>query len=96
MRLCRLHGAVTVAPRFAGTAGCRPAPVIVVERSVWIGQLRGQASPAVLRLHAIVRDADDQDMIIGTFCLARGHALLHDDLDFDPMAAHPGLRIVPV
>lgn len=35
------------------------------------------------------------DMIIGTFCLARGHALLHDDRDFDPMTTHLGLRIVP-
>ena len=36
------------------------------------------------------------DMIIGTFCLSGGHALLHDDRDFDPMALHLGLRVVPV
>lgn len=36
------------------------------------------------------------DMIIGTFCLAGGHALLHDDRDFDPLAEHLGLRVVPV
>jgi predicted nucleic acid-binding protein len=36
------------------------------------------------------------DMIIGTFCVAGGHALLHDDRDFEPMAAHLGLRMVPV
>lgn len=36
------------------------------------------------------------DMIIGTFCLASGHVLLHDDRDFDPMAEHLGLRIAPV
>lgn len=35
-------------------------------------------------------------MIIGTFCMAGGHALLHEDRDFDPMAAHLGLRVVPV
>jgi predicted nucleic acid-binding protein len=35
------------------------------------------------------------DMIIGTFCLVRGHALLHDDRDFDPTATHLGLRVVP-
>jgi predicted nucleic acid-binding protein len=32
------------------------------------------------------------DMIIGTFCLERGHLLLHDDRDFSPMVAHLGLR----
>jgi predicted nucleic acid-binding protein len=32
------------------------------------------------------------DLIIGTFCLARGHALLHDDRDFLPMQSHLGLR----
>ena len=32
------------------------------------------------------------DLIIGTFCLTRGYALLHDDRDFDAMAAHLGLR----
>jgi len=36
------------------------------------------------------------DMIIGTFCVAGGHALLHDDRDFAPMAGHLGLRMVPV
>jgi predicted nucleic acid-binding protein len=34
------------------------------------------------------------DMIIGTFCIAGGHGLLHDDRDFDPMAAFLGLRVV--
>ena len=28
------------------------------------------------------------NLIIGTFCLAHGHMLLHDDRDFDAMAAH--------
>jgi predicted nucleic acid-binding protein len=36
------------------------------------------------------------DMIIGTFCLLGGHVLLHNDRDFDPLAAHLGLRVVPV
>ena len=36
------------------------------------------------------------DMIIGTFCISGGHALLHDDRDFEPMVAHLGLRTVPV
>jgi predicted nucleic acid-binding protein len=34
------------------------------------------------------------DVIIGTFCLERGHALLHDDRDFDPFAMHLGMRVV--
>ncbi len=36
------------------------------------------------------------DMVIGTFCLRFGHALLHNDRDFDPMAAHLGLKVVSV
>jgi predicted nucleic acid-binding protein len=33
------------------------------------------------------------DLIIGAFCIARAHVLLHDDRDFDPMAAHLGLQV---
>jgi predicted nucleic acid-binding protein len=33
------------------------------------------------------------DLIIGTFCIAGGHGLLHDDRDFEPMAALLGLRV---
>jgi len=33
------------------------------------------------------------DMIIGTFCIAGGHVLLHDDRDFGPMADHLGLLV---
>jgi predicted nucleic acid-binding protein len=33
------------------------------------------------------------DLIIGTFCLEYGHALLHRDRDFTPMQRHLGLRI---
>ena len=33
------------------------------------------------------------DLIIGTYCIERGHALLHDDRDFDPMEQHLGLRV---
>ena len=32
------------------------------------------------------------DLIIGTYCLERGHQLLHDDRDFDPMVTHLGLQ----
>ena len=34
------------------------------------------------------------DLIIATYCLAHGHALLHNDRDFEPMCAHLGLRVV--
>jgi predicted nucleic acid-binding protein len=31
------------------------------------------------------------DIIIGTYCIERGHALLHDDRDFESMQKHLGL-----
>jgi predicted nucleic acid-binding protein len=34
------------------------------------------------------------DLIIATFCIERGHTLLHDDRDFDAMAPHLGLTIL--
>jgi predicted nucleic acid-binding protein len=34
------------------------------------------------------------DIIIGTFCIERRHALLHDDRDFAPMEEHLGLVVV--
>jgi predicted nucleic acid-binding protein len=34
------------------------------------------------------------DLIIGTFCMERGHRLLHDDRDFAPMEEHLGLMVV--
>ncbi len=34
------------------------------------------------------------DLVIGTFCIANGHVLLHDDRNFDPMASHLGLRVL--
>lgn len=33
------------------------------------------------------------DVIIGTFCIERGHLLLHDDRDFEPMAKYLGLQV---
>ncbi len=33
------------------------------------------------------------DLIIGTYCIEHGHALLHSDRDFTSMAEHLGLRI---
>ncbi len=35
------------------------------------------------------------DLLIGTFCIEHGHALLHrDHRDFGPMASHLGLQVV--
>jgi len=34
------------------------------------------------------------DLIIATFCIERGHALLHQDRDFDPAERFFGLRVV--
>jgi predicted nucleic acid-binding protein len=34
------------------------------------------------------------DLVIGTFCIERGHALLHSDRDFAPMERLLGLQIV--
>lgn len=34
------------------------------------------------------------DMLIGTFCMVHGHALLHDDRDFDAIERHLGLRVL--
>ena len=32
------------------------------------------------------------DVLIATFCIEKGHALLHADRDFEPMKRHLGLR----
>jgi len=34
------------------------------------------------------------DLIIGTFCIERGHTLLHADRDFEPMERILGLRTI--
>ena len=34
------------------------------------------------------------DVLIATFCIEEGHALLHSDRDFDPFERHLGLRVV--
>lgn len=34
------------------------------------------------------------DLIIATFCIARGYRLLHQDSDFEPMATHLGLLVL--
>jgi predicted nucleic acid-binding protein len=56
--------------------------VILVDASVWIAHLRGDRMQATANL------------IIGTFCIERGHSLLHDDRDFALMERHLGLKVV--
>jgi len=34
------------------------------------------------------------DLVIGTFCIERGHVLLHSDRDFEPMERLLGLQTV--
>jgi len=34
------------------------------------------------------------DLMIGTFCIERGHALLHSDRDFEPLERYLGLQTV--
>jgi predicted nucleic acid-binding protein len=34
------------------------------------------------------------DLVIGTFCIERGHLLLHDDRDFEPMIRFLGLQSI--
>jgi predicted nucleic acid-binding protein len=34
------------------------------------------------------------ELIIATFCLAHGYALLHQDRDFDPLVEHLGLLVL--
>lgn len=34
------------------------------------------------------------DIVIGTFCIERGYALLHDGRDFAPMETHLGLKVI--
>ena len=55
-------------------------------------------APRIARNYRYLRDRGvtvrkTVDMIIATFCIEGGHRLLHADRDFDPMAAHLGLRV---
>jgi len=35
------------------------------------------------------------DALIATFCIEKGHVLLHNDRDFDPFEEHLGLQVAP-
>jgi len=55
--------------------------VIAVKAATNYRMLRGRG----ITIHSTV------DLIIATFCVERGHSLLHDDRDFDVIAPHLGL-----
>jgi len=60
--------------------------------------LDDELAPRAARNYRTLRDLGvtirkTADLVIGTYCIERGHALLHDDRDFDPMAQHLGLRV---
>jgi predicted nucleic acid-binding protein len=53
--------------------------------------VKAAANHRLLRRHGItIRKTID--VIIGTFCIERGHALLHSDRDFEPMERFLGLQ----
>jgi len=55
--------------------------------------IRAAANYRFLRNHGItVRTT--VDLIIGTFCIERGHHLLHSDRDFEPMERLLGLQTI--
>jgi len=60
--------------------------------------LGDELAPRAARNYRTLRDRGvtirkTADLIIGTYCIERGHTLLHDDRDFDPMQQHLGLRV---
>ena len=84
--------------------GCRSdAEASLVERSLARYQMATLSSPElVVRAAANYRFLRTRgitirktiDLIIGTFCIERGHALLHSDRDFEPMERLLGLQTV--
>ena len=63
-----------------------------------VALLDGDLAPIVARHFRTLRSLGitirkTADLIIGTFCIERGHRLLHDDRDFDPMQKHLGLLV---
>jgi predicted nucleic acid-binding protein len=67
--------------RFAVAEGCNTAIAIAAARNY----------RALRALGVTVRK--QVDLLIGTFCIAHGHELLHADRDFEPMELHLGLRV---
>ncbi len=64
-----------------------------------VSLLGGDLAPVAARNYRKLREMGitirkTADIIIGTFCIAHGHRLLHDDRDFDPMHQYLGLAVV--
>ena len=55
--------------------------------------VRAAANYRLLRRRGVTKRTTI-DMIIGTFCIERGHTLLHSDRDFEPMERLLGLRTI--
>jgi predicted nucleic acid-binding protein len=59
------------------------------------GNLAIRAAANYRRLRSLgITISKTVDLIIATYCIARGCALLHQDRDFLPFARHLGLRVV--
>ena len=64
-----------------------------------VAMASGALAVEAARFYRLLRDRGvtvrkTVDMIIATFCIVNGYALLHDDKDFDPMQRHLGLMLV--
>jgi predicted nucleic acid-binding protein len=59
------------------------------------GDLASRAAGNYRKLRALgITIRKTADIIIGTYCIEHGHALLHEDRDFEPMEMHLGLKVV--
>jgi predicted nucleic acid-binding protein len=79
------------------------AHAAAIERQMRKFPIEAMSSPALAvdaaRSYRALRDRGVTvrktiDMIIGSFCIRHGHALLHDNRDFDAMQRYLGLRVV--
>jgi predicted nucleic acid-binding protein len=58
-------------------------------------ELAVEAATNYRRLRAVGRTVRRTiDCLIATFCLVEGHALLHNDRDYDPFEEHLGLKVI--
>jgi predicted nucleic acid-binding protein len=58
-------------------------------------ELAVEAATNYRRLRAVGRTIRRTiDCLIATFCLVEGHALLHNDRDYDPFEEHLGLKVI--
>jgi predicted nucleic acid-binding protein len=82
---------------FVGEASLRRAQALLddIPCSNLVGReiaLQAARNLRLLRRHGVIV-RKTTDVIIGTFCIAHDHALLHADRDFDAMARYLGLRV---